>query len=120
MWDMGSSKLRASTVVIVALAAVAVAIIPVVFQAVAAEPILIGSVNDITGFAATFGTPEGDGQRLAVKAINDAGGVKGRPLQPLERDTQGDANRSVPYFEEPGSDPRLAAIAGFTTSGVTV
>jgi hypothetical protein len=27
-----------------------------VFQAVAAEPILIGSVNDMTGFAATFGT----------------------------------------------------------------
>jgi len=116
MRDKGSSKLRASTVVILALAAVAVAIMPVAFQAVAAEPILIGSINDITGFAATFGTPERDGQRLAVKAINDAGGVKGRPLQLLERDTQGDANRSVQYFEELASDPRVAAIAGFTTS----
>jgi branched-chain amino acid transport system substrate-binding protein len=79
-------------------------------------PILIGSINDVTGFAATFGVPERDGQRLAVKAINDAGGVKGRPLQLVERDTQGDANRSVQYFEELASDAKVAAIAGFTTS----
>jgi branched-chain amino acid transport system substrate-binding protein len=88
MRDMGGSKHRAATVVILALAAV----------------------------AATFGTPERDGQRLAVKAINDAGGVKGRPLRLLERDSHGDANRSVQYFEELASDPRVAAIAGFTTS----
>ncbi len=79
-------------------------------------PILIGSINDVTGFAATFGLPERDGQRLGVKAINDAGGVKGRPLQLVERDTQGDANRSVQYFEELASDPKVAAIVGFTTS----
>ena len=54
---------------ILALAAVAVAIMPVAFRAVAAEPILIGSINDVTGLAATFGTPERDGQRLAAKAI---------------------------------------------------
>ena len=69
MRDMGGRTLRASTVVILALAAVAVAIMPVAFQAVAAEPILIGSINDVTGFAATLGTLERDGQRLAVKAI---------------------------------------------------
>jgi branched-chain amino acid transport system substrate-binding protein len=79
-------------------------------------PILVGSINDVTGFAATFGIPERDGQRLAVKAINDAGGVKGRPIQLVERDTQGDANRSVQYFEELASDPKIAAIVGFTTS----
>ncbi len=82
----------------------------------AGPPILIGSINDVTGFAATFGLPERDGQRLAVKAINEAGGVKGRPLQLVERDTQGDANRSVQYFEELASDPKIVAIAGFTTS----
>jgi branched-chain amino acid transport system substrate-binding protein len=82
----------------------------------AGAPILIGSINDITGFAATFGLPERDGQRLGVKAINDAGGIKGRPLQLVERDTQGDANRAVQYFEELASDPKVAAIVGFTTS----
>jgi branched-chain amino acid transport system substrate-binding protein len=82
----------------------------------AGPPILVGSINDVTGFAATFGIPERDGQRLAVKAINDAGGVKGRPIQLVERDTQGDANRAVQYFEELASDPKIAAIVGFTTS----
>lgn len=89
---------------------------PLPAQAPRGEPLLIGSINDVTGFAATFGIPERDGQRLAVKAINDAGGVKGRPLQLVERDTQGDANRSVQYFEELASDPKIVAIAGFTTS----
>jgi branched-chain amino acid transport system substrate-binding protein len=82
----------------------------------AGPPILIGSINDVTGFAATFGLPERDGQRLGVKAINDAGGIRGRPLQLVERDTQGDANRAVQYFEELASDPKVAAIVGFTTS----
>lgn len=89
---------------------------PVSGAAPTGPPILIGSINDVTGFAATFGIPERDGQRLAVKAVNDAGGVKGRPLQLVERDTQGDANRSVQYFEELASDAKVAAIAGFTTS----
>src|SRR5512143_2933225 len=100
----------------VAVAAVVVGALDLGAAAPAGPPILIGSINDVTGFAATFGTPERDGQRLAVKAINDAGGVKGRPLQLVERDTQGDANRSVQYFEELASDPKVAAIAGFSTS----
>ncbi|MCC7166142.1 MAG: ABC transporter substrate-binding protein [Rhodospirillales bacterium] len=89
---------------------------PGALAAPAGEPILIGSINDVTGFAAAYGVPERDGQRLAVKMINDKGGINGRPLQLVERDTQGDANRTVQYFEELASDPKIAAIAGFTTS----
>lgn len=82
----------------------------------AREPILVGSINDVTGFAAAYGVPERDGQRVAVKMINDKGGINGRPIQLVERDTQGDANRTVQYFEELASDPKIAAIVGFTTS----
>jgi len=80
------------------------------------EPIYIGSINDVTGFAAAYGVPERDGQRVAVKMINDKGGINGRPLVLVERDTQGDANRTVQYFEELASDPKIVAIVGFTTS----
>ena len=80
------------------------------------EPILIGSINDVTGFAAAYGTPEREGQRIGVKMVNDAGGIHGRPLQLVERDTQGDTNRTVQYFEELAGDPKIAAIVGFTTS----
>jgi branched-chain amino acid transport system substrate-binding protein len=80
------------------------------------EPILVGSINDVTGFAAAYGVPERDGQRLAVKMINDKGGINGRPVQLVERDTQGDANRTGQYFEELAGDPKIGAIVGFTTS----
>ena len=107
-----------STVLLAVCALAAAIFAPAALQAAGpqGEPILVGSINDVTGFAATFGIPERDGQRLAVKAINEAGGVKGRPLRLVERDTQGDANRSVQYFEELASDPKVVAIAGFTTS----
>ncbi len=82
----------------------------------AAEPIRIGSINDVTGFAAAYGVPERDGQRLAVRMINEKGGINGRPLELVERDTQGDTNRTVLYFEELAGDPKIAAIVGFTTS----
>lgn len=84
--------------------------------ATAGEPILVGSINDVTGFAAAYGVPERDGQRLAVKMINEKGGINGRPLELVERDTQGDANRTVQYFEELAGDPKISAIVGFTTS----
>jgi len=115
-----TSKTRRTLTSLIGLTVAAIAVAGSVLDlraaAPAGPPILIGSINDVTGFAATFGTPERDGQRLAVKAVNDAGGVKGRPLQLVERDTQGDANRSVQYFEELASDPKVAAIVGFTTS----
>lgn len=84
--------------------------------ALAAEPIFVGSINDVTGFAAAYGVPERDGQRVAVRIINANGGINGRPLELVERDTQGDANRTVQYFEELAGDPKISAIVGFTTS----
>jgi branched-chain amino acid transport system substrate-binding protein len=82
----------------------------------AGQAIFIGSINDVTGFAAAYGVPERDGQRLGVKMINEKGGINGRPVELVERDTQGDANRTVQYFEELAGDPKIAAIVGFTTS----
>ncbi len=90
--------------------------VPGGYNARAAEPIYIGSINDVTGFAAAYGVPERDGQRVAVKIVNAKGGINGRPLELVERDTQGDANRTVQYFEELAADPKISAIVGFTTS----
>ena len=96
--------------------AVLCATTPAANAAPVGEPIFIGSINDVTGFAAAYGVPERDGQRLAVKIINEQGGINGRPLELVERDTQGDANRTVQYFEELAGDPKISAIVGFTTS----
>lgn len=56
--------------------------------ATAQEPIKLGVILPISGGAAYVGQGIGDGVRLAVKEINDAGGVKGRKLEILLRDEQ--------------------------------
>ncbi len=107
---------RAAVVVAAAIMGWSMEGIPQAVAQPVAQPILIGSLNDITGFASIQGINERDGQRLAVKYVNSRGGIGGRPLQLVERDTAGDANKTVQYFEELASDPRIAAITGFSTS----
>lgn len=48
------------------------------------EPIKVGWVSDLTGPAAKWGAIEA--AHLAVKEINDAGGINGRPLELIEED----------------------------------
>jgi branched-chain amino acid transport system substrate-binding protein len=47
----------------------------------AADPIVIGSILDLTGPVATLGEYAKRGVDIAIKEVNDAGGVKGRPLE---------------------------------------
>ena len=50
----------------------------------ASNKILVGEVGSMTGEQATFGTSTHEGVMLAVKLVNAAGGVNGRPLQLTE------------------------------------
>src|SRR5215210_7351882 len=52
-------------------------------------PILIGHYGSMTGTEATFGQSTDNGNKLAIKAINANGGLKGRMLQHKTYDTQG-------------------------------
>jgi branched-chain amino acid transport system substrate-binding protein len=56
----------------------------------ASKPILIGAPVHLTGFMATYDVPPLEGARLAVKQINEAGGVMGRQLQLIEADGKSD------------------------------
>ena len=49
-------------------------------QGVTDDSILIGAYGPITGPAAFIGLGGRDGMNLAVKEINDAGGINGRKL----------------------------------------
>ncbi len=62
-------------------------------QARAAEPIKIGVVTPLTGTYAPIGAQVKMGLELAVKEINAAGGVLGRPLELIVEDEE--ANPSV-------------------------
>jgi len=65
------------------------------------NPIIIGAAVNLTGWMAAYDVPPLEGAKLAVKKINEAGGVMGRPLQIIELDgktdpaTLGNAAREV-------------------------
>jgi len=65
------------------------------------DPIIIGAAVNLTGWMAAYDVPPLEGAKLAVKKINEAGGVLGRQLQIIELDgktdpaTLGNAARDV-------------------------
>jgi branched-chain amino acid transport system substrate-binding protein len=81
--------------------------------------LVIGSLLPQTGNLAFLGPPEFAGVELALKEINDAGGVNGKPITYIEGDS-GDAQQDV---ANPTVDRLLAAkadvIIGAASSGVS-
>ena len=60
----------------------------------AAQPIKIGALFAITGPASFLGEPERNTAQMVIDEINKAGGIKGRPLQLIAYDTQGDTTKA--------------------------
>jgi len=81
--------------------------------------LVIGSLLPQTGNLAFLGPPEFAGVELAIKEINDAGGVLGKPVTYIEGDS-GDTQQDV---ANPTVDRLLAAnadvIVGAASSGVS-
>ena len=67
--------------------------------ALAQDTIKIGEINHYKRMAA-FAEPYKMGIELALKVINDAGGVLGKPLEFIYRDDQGDPAEAVKIAEE--------------------
>lgn len=63
------------------------AVIGLAAAGVAQEPIKIGGLFPLTGSLAPYGPAIAQGAQLAVDQINAAGGVLGRPLELVIRDT---------------------------------
>ena len=76
---------------LVALLAAALGVVALVAgtSSAAARPIVIGWAFDSKGGMAPFDGPALAAAQLRVKAVNAAGGVRGRPLQIVTCDTQG-------------------------------
>jgi branched-chain amino acid transport system substrate-binding protein len=82
-----------------------------------AEPIRIGWLAALTGPSSAPAIGFDRGVRFAAEAINAAGGVKGRKIEVITRDTQGDPTKAVNATQELISSVKAHAVWGPTNSG---
>ena len=81
------------------------------------EPIRIGWLAAMTGASSAPAIGFNRGVIYATETINAAGGVKGRKIEILTRDTQGDPTKAVNATQEMISALKVHAVWGPTNSG---
>lgn len=98
--------------------AAAVAALPLASVAQsAAGPIKIGWLVALTGPNSSPGIGFDRGIKFAVEEINQAGGIKGRKLEVVTRDTQGDPTKAVNAALELMNKEKVDFMVGPTNSG---
>jgi branched-chain amino acid transport system substrate-binding protein len=81
------------------------------------EPIRVGYLPAITGPSSSTGIGITRGAELAVKEINDAGGVNGRMIELVTRDTQSDPTKAVNGAAELVNQQHVEVMFGPLNSG---
>jgi branched-chain amino acid transport system substrate-binding protein len=81
------------------------------------DPIKIGCLAAMTGPSSAPTIGFNRGVEFAVKAINAAGGIKGRKVEIVMRDTQGDPTKAVNATQEMISQVKVHGIWGPFNSG---
>ena len=80
-------------------------------------PIRIGWLSSLTGPLSSAAIAENQGVQFAVEEINNAGGINGRKLELLTRDTAGDPTKAVSYAKQLAYDDKVSFIIGPVNSG---
>ncbi len=84
------------------------------------EPIKIGALFAVTGAASPLGEPERDTAVMLAKQINEAGGIDGRPVEVIVRDTKGEESEALNGAMELIDRENVVAIIGPSRSGTTM
>jgi branched-chain amino acid transport system substrate-binding protein len=83
----------------------------------AKEPILVGYLPALTGPSSSTGIGINRGVQLAVQEINAAGGIDGRQIELIVRDTQSDPTKAVNGAAELSRAQKVSAVVGPVNSG---
>ncbi len=86
----------------------------------AAEPIKIGTLLDLTGALEAYGKPVQSGAILAAEQLNAAGGLLGRPLTLVHRDSQTEPTAGIDAAKKLVELDKVVAMVGALSSGVTI
>lgn len=85
--------------------------------AVFAQPIKIGWLSSLTGPLSSPALAENQGVQLAVEEINAAGGILGRKIELLTRDTAGDPTKAVNFAQQLVFSDKVDFVIGPVNSG---
>ena len=83
------------------------------------ETIKIGGMAPLTGALAIYGVTTTNGAELAVKEINENGGILGKKIEYIILDTKGDSTEAVMAYNKL-VDEKVAGIIGEVTSKPTL
>src|SRR6476619_8516979 len=81
------------------------------------NPILIGYLPALTGPSSSTGVGINRGIQLAVQEINKAGGIDGRQIELITRDTQSDPTKAVNATAELTRAAKVSVVFGPLNSG---
>jgi branched-chain amino acid transport system substrate-binding protein len=95
---------------------VAAAFLPAASLA-APEPIKVGALLAVTGPASFLGAPEARTLEMRVQELNAKGGVGGRPIQLVLKDTGASPEKAVSFARQLIEEEKVFAIIGPSTSG---
>ena len=84
------------------------------------EPIRIGTLIDATGDLAVFGPPIVSATDLAALLINEAGGINGRQIEMVHRDSGTSPQIATDAASALVNVDNIQAIVGSLSSGVTI
>jgi branched-chain amino acid transport system substrate-binding protein len=85
-----------------------------------AGPIKIGALFSVTGPASFLGAPEAKTARMLIEKLNASGGVCGRKLELVLKDTGGSPEKAVSFAKQLIEEDHVLAIIGPSTSGETM
>ena len=86
-------------------------------NAEAAGPIKVGCIFSVTGPASYLGAPEKKTAEMLVEKINAAGGVLGRKIQLIVKDSEGSTEKATSFAKQLIDEDGVLAIIGPSTSG---
>jgi branched-chain amino acid transport system substrate-binding protein len=81
------------------------------------EAVRVGAILAVTGPAATLGLPEARTLQMVVDEANASGGILGKRIELVIRDSQGSAEKAVSFAKQFVEESPVLAIIGPTTSG---
>src|SRR5256714_3000081 len=84
------------------------------------EPILIGYLPALTGPSSSTGVGINRGVQMAVQEINAAGGIGGRQIELISRDTQSDPTKAVNGAAELTRGHKVNVVFGPVNSGEAI